>query len=184
MSNSVTLGGDRLGAGKKQKVHLHGFERSSHDLSYLWRSTMAAGTLVPFLFEVALPGDTFDIDLNVDVKTHPTIGPLFGSYKVQLDVFFAPMRLYHSGLHNNMLGIGMNMAQIKLPKYKLAALPVTTGALTDFDNFQVNPSSIFSYIGVRGVGIVPESEALTEVIYRKFNAIPWLDRDWETIEIC
>ena len=56
-----TLGGDRLGSGKKMTVDFHGYERSTHDLSYLWRSTMAAGTLVPFMSEIALPGDTFDI---------------------------------------------------------------------------------------------------------------------------
>ena len=92
--STVTLGGDRLGSGKKQKVDLKNYERSSHDLSYIWRSTMASGTLVPFMSEVGLPGDSFDIDLDVDIKTHPTIGPLFGSYKVQLDVFSCPVRLY------------------------------------------------------------------------------------------
>ena len=64
MSSKVTLGGDRLGAGKKQQVELHGYERSTHDLSYVWRSTVAPGTLVPFMCEVGLPADTFDIDLD------------------------------------------------------------------------------------------------------------------------
>ena len=81
MSRRISLGGDRLGSGNKQRVELHGFERSNHDLSYIWRSTMAAGTLTPFLSEPILPGDTFDIDLNSNVLTHPTIGPLFGSFK-------------------------------------------------------------------------------------------------------
>jgi len=171
--SKVTLGGERLGAGKKMKVDLHGFERSTHDLSYIWRSTMSAGTLVPFMREVALPGDTFDIELNCDIKTHPTIGPLFGSYKVQLDVFVIPMRLYMSGLHNNMLNIGMNMSQIKLPKINLAAQPYTN-SVQDLDNFQVNPSSIFSYLGIRGVGIPDATAAGTDIQYRKFNAIPLL----------
>ena len=48
-----TLGGDRLGAGKKMKVELHNYERSTHDLGYIWRSTMSAGTLVPFMTQVA-----------------------------------------------------------------------------------------------------------------------------------
>lgn len=103
-----TLGGDRLGSGRKMQVELHGYERSSHDLSYLWRSTMSAGTLVPFMSEIGLPGDTWDIDLNSTVLTHPTIGPLFGRYKIQLDVFYTPIRLYNPLLHNNKLGIGMD----------------------------------------------------------------------------
>ena len=49
MSQRVTIGGERLGAGKKMKAEMHEYERSTHDLSYAWRSTMSAGTLVPFL---------------------------------------------------------------------------------------------------------------------------------------
>ena len=88
----TTLGGDRLGSGGKQVYTDDTYHRSTHDMSYVWRSSMAAGTLVPFLSEVALPGDTFEIDLDIDVMTLPTIGPLFGSYKVQLDVFECPER--------------------------------------------------------------------------------------------
>lgn len=164
-----TLGGDRLGSGSKQQVELHGYERSTHDLGYLWRSTMASGTLVPFMSEVALPGDTFDIDLNCDVKTHPTTGPLFGSYKVQLDVFQAPMRLYHALLHNNKLGIGLNMAQVALPQITFTAQP-NNPDLKDLDNAQVNPSSLPAYLGMRGVGRNTSASAQT----RNFNAIPLL----------
>ena len=124
MSRQITLGGERLGSGNKNKVWMHNYERSTHDLSYIWKSTMAAGTLVPFMSEVALPGDTFDINLNVDVLTHPTRGPLFGSYKVQLDVFQVPIRLYQAKLHQNMLGIGMEMSKVVLPKAVLTAAAI------------------------------------------------------------
>jgi len=164
-----TLGGDRLGSGNKMKVELHGYSRSTHDMGYVWRSTMSAGTLVPFLCEVALPGDTFDINLGCDIKTHPTIGPLFGSYKVQLDVFQAPIRLYNSHLHNNALNIGRNMSLIKLPGINFTVNPIEDRTtVEDLDNCQVNPSSIMSYLGVRGFGI-------TETVQtRTFNALPFL----------
>ena len=168
MSMKKTLGGDRLGSGNKMKVELHGYERSTHDKGYVWRSTMSAGTLVPFMCEVALPGDTFDINLGCNILTHPTVGPLLGSYKVQLDVFQAPIRLYNSLLHNNALYIGLNMSQVKFPVLKLTPTPVN--AAEDVDNSQINPSSILSYLGIRGVGvyngILPVS--------REFNAIPYL----------
>ena len=112
MGSQVTIGGNRLGAGNKNKAYMHGYERSTHDMSYVWRSTMAAGTLVPFMTELALPGDTFDIGLNCDVLTHPTIGPLFGTYKVQLDIFQVPIRLYQGRLHMNMLNIGMDRSKV------------------------------------------------------------------------
>lgn len=170
--NKVTLGGDRLGSGNKQKIELHGFERSTHDLSYIWRSTMAPGTLVPFLTEVALPGDTFDIDLECMIRTHPTIGPLFGSFKVQLDLFAIPMRLYIAALHNNTLGIGNRMQDIKIPKVQLLAPKIPTGDV-DFDNYQIDPSCIFSYLGIRGVGL-PGVDGDEDPVVRKFNAIPFL----------
>ncbi|AXH74825.1 MAG: major capsid protein [Microviridae sp.] len=161
-----TLGGDRLGSGKKMQVNLHNYGRSTHDLGYLWRSTMSAGTLVPFLCEVALPGDTWDIKLDSDIKTHPTVGPLFGSYKWQYDVFLCPIRLYNSLMHNNMLGIGMDMSKVLLPVVELTGRPIPTG---DPDNAQINPSALLSYLGIRGVGNVTSGTA-----DRQFNGVPLL----------
>ena len=150
MSIRKTLGGDRLGSGKKMQVELHGFERSTHDTGFIFRSTMSAGTLVPFMKKIALPGDTFDINLDCDVKTLPTIGPLFGSFKVQLDLFMAPIRLYNSHLHNNRLGIGMDMDKVKFPVIKMQALPLEEGA--NIENSQINPSCILKYLGISGIG--------------------------------
>jgi hypothetical protein len=177
---TVTLGGDRLGSGKKQKVDLHGFERSTHDLGYVWRNTQAPGTLVPFMTMLALPGDTFDIELQADVKTHPTLGPLFASFKLQLDVFECPIRLYHGWLHNNKLKIGNDMSNVKLPIISLNANPLVFNVdevnSTNNNKFvpplefqQINQSSILSYLGTRGVG-----QATWNNVERTINAIPLL----------
>ncbi len=159
------IGGDRLGSGNKQSVSLKNYERSTHDLGYIWRSSMASGTLVPFMSEVALPGDSFDIKLNCDVKTLPTVGPLFGSYKVQMDVFQCPMRLYQGKLHMNMLNIGMDMSQIKLPQLEMFSYYDATKG----DNQQINSSSIYSYLNMRGLGRNDDDYAK-----REFNAVPYL----------
>lgn len=177
MATTKTLGGDRLGAGKKMQVHLHGFERSTHDLSYIFRTTMASGTLVPFMKQVALPGDTFDINLDCKVLTHPTVGPLFGSYKVQLDVFFAPVRLYNRALHDNMLGIGMNMKNIYMPVMPLKAWLTTkmndaiNNGEIEVDNVQINPSALLSYLGIRGIGMPTTTLVARQ---RNVNATPAL----------
>ena len=161
-----TLGGDRLGAGKKMQVEMHGYERSNHRPGKVFRSTMSAGTLVPFYTEIALPGDTFDFDLQCEVLTLPTIGPLFGSFKVQLDMFLIPMRLYNSKLHNNALEVGLDMSKIKIPQIQLTALPTPEGTI-DIDNSQINPSCILKYLGISGVGILQGTEPET----RLFNAM-------------
>ena len=161
------IGGDRLGSGNKEAVSLKNYSRSTHDLGYIWRSSMSSGTLVPFMSEVALPGDSFDIDLDVDVKTLPTVGPLFGSYKVQLDVFQCPVRLYQGKLHMNMLNIGMDMSQILLPQIEMFSYYDENKG----DNQQINSSSIYSYLNMRGLG---RQVGAGEFQKRQFNAIPYL----------
>lgn len=162
----VTLGGDRLGAGNKQKVILHGFERTNVDLSYIWRSTMAAGTLVPFLCEIGLPGDTIDIKLRSHGNTNPTVGPLFGSYKCQYDLFQVPIRLYNSWLHNNKMKVGNEMKNVMLPQMVLGVDSLPNEELYGYE--QINPSCILSYLGLRGIGQSQPNSS------RSFNAVPLL----------
>ena len=100
--------------------------------------------------------------------THPTIGPLFGRYRIQLDVFTADMRLYQGKLHNNKLKIGLDMKNVFMPVMELfmdgsAALPDG-----NIDNIQINPSCILSYLGIRGVGTTSVPDA--GMLGRKFNA--------------
>lgn len=113
----VNIGKNTLGDNNKMSVGLREYGRSTHDLSYAWRSPMGVGTLVPFMKILALPGDTFDIDLDTKVLTHPTVGPLFGQFKMQLDIFTCPLRLYQAQLHNNALNIGLDMKKVKLPMF-------------------------------------------------------------------
>ncbi|AXH74912.1 MAG: major capsid protein [Microviridae sp.] len=171
----TTIGGDRLGSGSKETVSFRNYERSTHDLSYIWRSSMASGTLVPFMSKVALPGDKWEINLGCEVLTLPTLGPLFGSYKVQLDVFEIPIRLYNAKLHMNRLGIGMDMKSIFLPQIEvLTPNRITNGAgRTLDDNEQINASSLLKYLGISGLGSYHE-DLIVNPLKRKFNAIPLL----------
>lgn len=172
------LGGERLGSGSKNNISLHAYNRSTHDLSRAWRSTMNCGTLVPFFVEPSLPGDTWSIDLETLVRTIPTIGPLYGSYKLQLDVFECPIRLYNGLLHNNMTKIGLNMAQVKLPKVKLQ----TSIKNPNRNNYEINQSQIASdallnYLGIAGVGDIEFSNVdpdRPKSVVRRFNGIPLL----------
>ena len=170
---SKNLGGDRLGSGNKNNVTLHNYNRSNHDLSYAWRSTMNCGTLVPFMKLVGETGDTFSINLETIAKTIPTIGPLYGGFKLQLDVFECPLRLYNGLLHNNMTKIGMNMKQVKLPKIELTHYKkMGENNNGDFNtNVQMSTSSLMRYLGISGLG-----DNLSNSIYmtRKFNAVPLL----------
>ena len=168
-----TIGGDRLGAGNKMTVDLRTYNRSSHDQGFLFRTTMAPGTLVPIQTEVGLPGTTFDIDLRASVMTHPTVGPLFGSYKLQIDYFKIPIRLYQAQLHNNRTRVGLNMESVKLPQIRIKASDPDFTLPLDIDNCQINPSCLLSYLDIRGVGFTDQQTANKDVT-RDFNAVPYL----------
>lgn len=168
----VVLGGDRLGAGNKNNIELKTYERSTHDYSSIFKSSMSSGTLVPFMNEIALPGDSWEIDLDCDIMTLPTLGPLFGSYKVQLDVFVSPVRLYQGALNMDLTGVGLQMDKIYLPQVELK-YKVQQNELWK-DGSQVNNSCIFSYFNIRGLGHTT-SDAAGTIIKRKFNATDWIN---------
>ena len=157
MSITRQLGKNTLGSGEKMTVHMKTYDRSTHDLSFAWRSTMGVGTLVPAMKLLALPGDTFDIDIDSLVFTNPTIGPLFGQFKMQVDVFTCPIRLYIAQLHNNTLGVAQNMQLVKLPKWTTTLDP-SMNPTKDNKFVAINPSSILAYLGKRGYKYEPSGE--------------------------
>lgn len=151
MAITKALGGERLGSGNKMNVTLHGFNRSSHNIGQLFKTDQAIGTLVPYFCDIGLNGTTYDIDLTTKIRTLPTNGPIFGRLKHQIDVFHAPIRLYIRVLHNNALGIGMKMQNVKLPVMTLRAnQPDMTK--DDLNSQQISQDSLMAYTGIRGLG--------------------------------
>ena len=146
-----TLGGDRLRSESKMEVYLPNFGRSSHNVGKIIRTTQACGTIVPYWCQIGLDGTTFYIDITTKVKTLPTTGPVFGSFKHQIDVFVIPIRLYVAALHNNALGVGLNMSKVMLPQFRVSTA-VTSIYENDTNRGQVNPSSLLSYLGIKGFG--------------------------------
>jgi hypothetical protein len=150
----VSIGKNTLGGGKKMMTRLNNYNRSTHDLSGVVRTSMAPGVLVPTLKQLVLPGDTFPIQTRCHTLTHPTIGPLFGSFKQQNDFFFCPIRLYNAMLHNNALNIGLDMKKVKFPYVRLQNSRLTQEYLEGSANTlrkQVNPSSLPSYLGYKAL---------------------------------
>ena len=149
----VSIGKNTLGGGKKMTTRLNNYNRSTHDLSFVMRTSMAPGVLVPTMTELLLPGDTFPIETRCHTLTHPTIGPLFGSFKQQNDFFFCPIRLYNAMLHNNALNIGLDMKKVKFPVIKVDAsdwdLNKKMIGSNDTLSRQIHPSSLLAYLGYR-----------------------------------
>lgn len=165
----TTIGGERLGSGNKQEYMANHYMRSTHDQSYIMRTTVAPGTLVPFMTEYGLPGTEMEITLDAHVLTSPTIGPLFGSMKLQLDVFQAPIRLYHKELMYNKTQIGLAMEKIYLPQVRVEGGKIDQQK--PVDNQQINPSSLLAYLDILGIGNGVNENSIAR---RDFNAIPIL----------
>lgn len=161
MAITRTIGKNTLGDNNKMHIRLREYDMSTQNLSYVFRSTMGVGMLVPFMKIVCQKGDIFDIKLINKTMTHPTLGPLFGSFKLQHFIFTAGFRLYNSWLHNNRTGIGMKMSDIKFPT-------IFRGSpLDNAQEIQYNPSSLYAYLGWRGTN-QKGSKIATK------NSIPWL----------
>lgn len=146
-----TLGGDRIRSESKMEVYLPNFGRSSHNVGKIIRTSQACGTIVPYWCQIGMDGTTFYIDITTKVKTLPTTGPVFGSFKHQIDVFVIPIRLYIAALHNNALGVGLNMSKVLLPQFQVYSAN-TSIYEDDVNRGQVNPSSLLSYLGIKGFG--------------------------------
>lgn len=160
-----TLGGERLRSESKMEVYLPNFGRSSHNIGKIIRTSQACGTIVPYWCQIGLDGTTFYIDITTKVKTLPTTGPVFGSFKHQIDVFVIPIRLYIAALHNNALGVGLNMSKVLLPQFEVYSAN-TSIYQNDTNRGQVNPSSLISYLGIKGFG-----HSIINQYLRRFPAI-------------
>lgn len=163
MGRVITLGGERVGSGNKMTEYLHGYSRSSHDIGGIVATDQATGTLVPYFCDIATNGTTYYIEMATKVRTLPTNGPLFGTFKHQLDWYSIPIRLYIGALHNNALGIGLDMKSIKLPKMAITIF----GNSNDTGN-KISRDCLLAYIGIRETGY---NISANEATKRKFPAI-------------
>lgn len=137
-----TLGKNTLGDNNKMKVAMREYDMSTHDISTVFRSSVGVGMLVPFCKILCQKGDIIDLNLINKTLSQPTLGPLFGSFKLQHFMFFGGFRLYNSWLHNNRTGIGMKMSDIKLPMMKAETSGTATDARTN-----ISASALYKYLG-------------------------------------
>lgn len=157
MGVNKNIGKNTIGDNDKMQVYLHDYNMSTHDLSTITRTSMSPGTLVPTMKLLVQKGDVIDIDIESNVLTHPTVGPLFGSFKLENHLYFAAFRLYNSWLHNNRTKIGLDMSQIKLPIIGIN-LNRSYGDNPTPENqwTQINPSCLLSYLGIKGYGTMAD----------------------------
>ena len=140
--NRKNLRQNTLGDNNKMKVAMRDYDMSTHDISTIFRSSIGVGMLVPFCKILCQKGDIIDLNLINKTLSQPTLGPLFGSFKLQHFLFFGGFRLYNSWLHNNRTGIGMKMSDIKLPMMYAKTFGTASTAETN-----ISASALYKYLG-------------------------------------
>lgn len=166
----ITIGGQRIGSGTKMQAQMPHYEMSTQNFRNVRKATISTGTLVPVLKVPVQAGDRIKMGIEAQVITPGTISAVYGSQKFQIDVFTFDLRLYNAKLHNNQLGIGLDMTQVKFPQVWVQAPRMTT-IQEQISSTQVHPSSILAHLGIMGLG---RSTGGTGFMIRQFNAYPWI----------
>lgn len=179
----TTVGGKRIGSGKKMQVEMHGYTRSNHDLSMINRLSMAPGALTPIYTNIAQTGDDWEFKLDAIVRTLPTQMALYGTFTLQVHFFVCPIRLYNAVLHNNAINLGNNMATVVYPS---GGVPITTPVRMttetpnwnswDWQKQNMNPSALLAHLGICNPGSckAPANRYSQNITYRFFNMAPFI----------
>lgn len=161
-----TFGGDRLGTGAGFTVSQRAYQRSTHNRGRLTRTNMGVGMVMPLYTNIVKRGDVWDMELDANILTHPTNGPMFGSYEYRAAVITADLRLYNKLLHNDAQDIGMNIKQVLWPMMRLNARNIDVNGDPDWNAQQIDQSSLLATTGVRGLGTLetPDGEGRVEIM--------------------
>lgn len=136
-----------------------------HDRSHYLRTSMAPGLGYPIYCREALPGDQIQLEFKHLMNTQAILNPLYGSYRLQICVFFAGTSLYIPRLWRNgfMSAESRGILDVSYPVYNLGATdPIT----------RVHESSLPAFLGL-GVGYGRFSAA-SSAKGGAINLIPYL----------
>jgi hypothetical protein len=167
-------------------------KHSNFNMSRASRFTMAPGLLYPFYWKPVMSQDICRWSWSSIVKTFPTQAPVMGSFKLQIDDFFVPYRLYVPEFQRNSSLIQYlesgttkaGFADVVFPCFTFAAnssvygTPFIVSSSTGSDKgLPVAPGSVLNCLGFP-VGATPAASGTNSDQYVlkgvRFNAIPFL----------
>lgn len=76
-------------------------KQSNFNLGRVNRFSADVGWVIPCYVEEILPNSYKRLDVEALIQTNATVAPLMGSFKVKVDCFFVPLRLYYRHLSLN-----------------------------------------------------------------------------------
>ena len=167
-------------------------KHSNFNMSRANRFTMAPGLLYPFYWKPVMSQDICRWSWSSIVKTFPTVAPVMGSFKLQIDDFFVPYRLYVPEFQRNSSLIQyleasntkLGFVDIPFPCFTFAAnssvysTPFTPkDASQGTEGLPVASGSVLNCLGFP-VGATPAAPGSSVDQYSlkgvRFNAMPFL----------
>lgn len=144
------VGSNRIGSGPKMTVQAHGYGYSTNDVSTTVTTQQGFGTVKPYGWFLLPPGSRLRMKMDAMVTSEALKYQLYGSAKIQWDVYEAPWDLYNSKLLINLQDQGYTMEDVKFPTMTLEAR-----GFEDEENMctrQINPSSLLAELGAMALG--------------------------------
>lgn len=187
------------------KVAVKKPSRSNVNLSTTRRFSCNVGTLIPALTLPVQSGDKIHMSISALVKTLPFVGPLMGSFKIQMDTFYFPYRYYNSWLHDDRTDFDPYDIKFPLAWYGLLGYGSSSPESSIVSSYDakypyyntIAPGSIWNFLGVGydespfDINQLDNSSTRVNVIYqnlvafgfssqRFINAVPLLGY-WDII---
>lgn len=134
--------------------------RSNVNLSHVKATTLAPGNLVPISFTRILTGDYLSFDPSSFVQAFPMQAPLVNGFKLCLEYFFIPDRIYNVDANMDFSGVANNPDDVKFVRTtairpsglgsdgKTLTLSGGVSSYRDFASNVVAPGSLADYCGL------------------------------------
>lgn len=163
-------------------------KKSNVNLSHVSPTTLAPGNLIPISFTRILAGDDLRFKPSAFVQAMPMNAPLVNGFKLCLEYFFVPDRLYNWNLLMDNTGVTDDPDNVKFPQinayggwgtgrvsFTLNTESGARGAATLIAQNVVQPGSLADYCGFP-VGLLPTYNVVSDTDDRnKFSALKMLN---------
>lgn len=119
-------------------------QRSVFDRSHGYKTTLDAGSLVPFFVDEVLPGDTFNLSVSMLARLATPIVPFMDNVWIDTQFFFVPNRLVwdHWEEFNGASKKGIQETKYQIPQWQGTNVP--TGTIWDYFGLPTNVSKTLS----------------------------------------
>lgn len=156
-------------------------KRSNVKLSHVSPTTLAPGNLIPASFVRIVAGDKVRFNPSIFVQAFPMNAPLVNGFKICLEYFFIPDRIYNMDANLDFQGVANDPYDVKYPLLPSGSSPYLTegvlgfsaSALADIASYIPAPGSLADYVGYP-VGSVQENSN-SDPRHSAFKALAYID---------